>query len=209
MNWLEYALLYASIFYVYVFVYAPSLFLIAACLGSLWFSYQVWNSGKKLLSVFFVFLAIVFAVLAFVIYRQIINRWKNLRSNTVSKTKRPILSDGLFRFGGISRTRTICSVRSIVAARLWSRLAARFAPTNSGRLPSTLHTMETLPSFAPTVGVIGSSWLSQNQEKTDPWRICFSLVGLVGLEPMTPTMSTWCSNQLSYNPKRSAKGIIA
>ena len=28
----------------------------------------------------------------------------------------------------------------------------------------------------------------------------FALVGLVGLEPMTPTMSTWCSNQLSYNP---------
>ena len=101
MNWLEYALLYASIFYVYVFVYAPSLFLIAACLGSLWFSYQVWNSGKKLLSVFFVFLAIVFAVLAYVIYRQIIYRWKNLRSDTVSKTKRPILSDGLFALVGL------------------------------------------------------------------------------------------------------------
>ena len=37
----------------------------------------------------------------------------------------------------------------------------------------------------------------------------FSLVGLVGLEPMTPTMSTWCSNQLSYNPKRGTKRIIA
>ena len=27
------------------------------------------------------------------------------------------------------------------------------------------------------------------------------MVGLTGLEPVTPTMSTWYSNQLSYNPE--------
>ena len=41
-----------------------------------------------------------------------------------------------------------------------------------------------------------------------PIRI-LTMVGLVGLEPMTPTMSTWCSNQLSYNPKRGTKRSIA
>lgn len=29
-------------------------------------------------------------------------------------------------------------------------------------------------------------------------RLC--LVGTIGLEPTTPTMSRWCSNQLSYVP---------
>ena len=29
------------------------------------------------------------------------------------------------------------------------------------------------------------------------------VVGASGLEPPTPTMSRWCSNQLSYAPKRA------
>ena len=32
------------------------------------------------------------------------------------------------------------------------------------------------------------------------------LVGAIGLEPTTPTMSRWCSNQLSYAPEED--GIL-
>jgi hypothetical protein len=32
------------------------------------------------------------------------------------------------------------------------------------------------------------------------------LVGAIGFEPTTPTMSRWCSNQLSYAPEEA--GII-
>ena len=34
------------------------------------------------------------------------------------------------------------------------------------------------------------------------------LVGTIGLEPTTPTMSRWCSNQLSYVPAEMKQTTI-
>lgn len=63
-------------------------------------------------------------------------------------------------------------------------------------------------NMTPTIVGTTSSASHEPHKKTTRkgW---LSLVGLVGLEPMTPTMSTWCSNQLSYNPTGHNVKIIA
>ncbi len=118
--------------------------------------------------------------------------------------KEPSLAEGPFLLMGLAGLEPMVAIHNRLSASL--RLPQAFVHWTSSRLHPPLAAVGSGP-----LRVIGSDRLSQNQSKGDrSFRMVpFALVGLVGLEPMTPTMSTWCSNQLSYNPMRSTQKIIA
>ena len=53
-------------------------------------------------------------------------------------------------------------------------------------------------------GALPAELIPQDSYHLDP-----DLVGLVGLEPTTPALSTQCSNQLSYRPSEFKKTLKA
>ena len=127
----------------------------------------------------------------------------------------PSKKDHSFRkallLGGISRTRTYVPFAQWSPEALGAGFILPFALTNSSRflLRRTAHRADASLVCPHDRGVTGPNLTVFHQAKrTIPFGRPFCLVGLVGLEPMTPTMSTWCSNQLSYNPMRCRTGWI-
>jgi hypothetical protein len=85
---------------------------------------------------------------------------------------------GVITVFAFSRLTQICSSAGLDSA------AGRFS------LPTTLNHICTA----------GLPYLHSKHKYHTP----MSLVGSIGFEPTTPTMSRWCSNQLSYEPEEAA-----
>ncbi len=119
------------------------------------------------------------------------------------RTKKPLTRSGFFLVGLVG-LEPMSAIRNRVSAFAFAcrKSFAHWA------FASLHHPLGALGSGPPTI--VGTTVLRPPIRTKKPLtRSGFFLVGLVGLEPMTPTMSTWCSNQLSYNPMRSTQYTIS